>query len=73
MTIVLTLPWQVDNPTSDDLGAGAPANFEGGKQAKQTLNDTSGVIGHNSTIESTNIDPLNENSNKGKPHQPHCW
>jgi len=54
----------VDNPTSDDLGAGAGPNFEGGQQAKRTLNDTAGVVGQTGIIESTNIDPLNENSNK---------
>ncbi|KAF7967676.1 hypothetical protein HWV62_33359 [Athelia sp. TMB] len=55
----------VDDPTSDDRGAGAGPDFQGGAQAQRGLNATAGVVGHDRTIESTNIDPLNENSNKG--------
>ncbi|KAF7984041.1 hypothetical protein HWV62_17565 [Athelia sp. TMB] len=54
----------VGDPTSDDRGAGAGPDFQGGAQAQRGLNATAGVVGHDRTIESTNIDPLNENSNK---------
>jgi len=56
----------MQDPTTPTLGAGAGPNFQGHKQAQRTLNSTAGVIEHHpGIIESTNIDPLNENSNKG--------
>ncbi|KAI0059088.1 hypothetical protein BV25DRAFT_1809609 [Artomyces pyxidatus] len=55
----------VTDPTASDFGAGAGPNFQGHKQAARTLKETSGVVeGRPGIIESTNIDPLNENSNK---------
>ncbi|KZP24816.1 hypothetical protein FIBSPDRAFT_929685 [Athelia psychrophila] len=52
----------VDNPTSDDLGAGAGPNFHGGAHHKHPLKDTAGVIGNTDIIESAHIAPLIENS-----------
>ena len=41
-------------------------NFDGDKQAARTFKQTAGVIeGRPGILETTNIDPLNENSNKG--------
>jgi len=55
----------VTDPTTDVVGAGAGPNFEGHRQAQRTLKETAGVVeGRPGIIESTNIDPLNENSNK---------
>jgi len=55
----------VDNPTTEDKGAGAGPNFEGGAQAARTFKQTAGVVeGYPGVIESTNIDPLNPDSNK---------
>lgn len=57
---------QVNDPTTEDTGAGAGPRFEGHKQAQRNFNETSGVVeGKPGIIESSNIDPLNENSNKG--------
>lgn len=48
------------------MGAGAGPNFTGHEQAQRTFKQTAGVVeGRPGIIESTNIDPLNENSNKG--------
>jgi hypothetical protein len=58
--------FKVTDPTTDDLGAGAGANFDGHKQATRNFKETAGVVeGRPGVIESSNIDPLNENSNKG--------
>jgi hypothetical protein len=55
----------VNNPTTSTRGAGAGPNFRGDKEAKRTLNQGAGVCEHHpGIIESTNIDPLNEDSNK---------
>ncbi len=49
-----------------EAGAGAGKTFQGYKDAERTLKHSAGVIeGRPGIIESTNIDPLNENSNKG--------
>lgn len=57
---------QVQDPTTEDLGAGAGANFDGAAQAQRTFKETAGVVeGRPGVIESSNIDPLNQNSNKG--------
>ena len=54
------------DPTTPSFGAGAdPNRFEGHHQAKRTLQQGAGVCeARPGIIESTNIDPLNENSNK---------
>ncbi|KAH9484325.1 hypothetical protein JR316_0003806 [Psilocybe cubensis] len=55
----------VNDPTTATRGAGAGLNFEGHKNAKQNLRDAAGVVeARPGIIETTNIDPLNENSNK---------
>ncbi|KIK59744.1 hypothetical protein GYMLUDRAFT_654622 [Collybiopsis luxurians FD-317 M1] len=55
----------VTDPTSEDRGAGAGSNFEGDQQAARNFKQTAGVVeGRPGIIESSNIDPLNENSNK---------
>jgi hypothetical protein len=55
----------VSDPTSDDRGAGAGPNFDGDQQAARNFKQTAGVVeGRPGIIESSNIDPLNENSNK---------
>ncbi|KDQ59565.1 hypothetical protein JAAARDRAFT_33142 [Jaapia argillacea MUCL 33604] len=55
----------VTDPTSETLGAGAGPTFEGDRQAKRNFAQTAGVIeGRPGIIETTNIDPLNEDSNK---------
>ncbi|ESK93053.1 hypothetical protein Moror_8956 [Moniliophthora roreri MCA 2997] len=55
----------VTDPTTDDRGAGAGPNFEGDRMAARNFKQTAGVIeGRPGIIETTNIDPLNENSNK---------
>ena len=57
---------QVTDPTDETLGAGAAGNFTGHKEAARNFSQTAGVVeGRPGIIESTNIDPLNENSNKG--------
>lgn len=54
------------DPTSSASGAGAGPNFAGGRDAARNFSQTAGVVeGRPGIIESTNIDPLNENSNKG--------
>ncbi|KAJ3794452.1 hypothetical protein GGU11DRAFT_844535 [Lentinula aff. detonsa] len=55
----------VTDPTTEERGAGAGANFEGDRQATRNFSQTAGVVeGRPGIIESSNIDPLNENSNK---------
>ncbi|KAH7923848.1 hypothetical protein BV22DRAFT_1067892 [Leucogyrophana mollusca] len=55
----------VTDPTTENMGAGAGPNFQGHKEAQRTLKETAGVVeGRPGIIESSNIDPLNENSNK---------
>ncbi|KAK7043614.1 hypothetical protein VNI00_008225 [Paramarasmius palmivorus] len=55
----------VTDPTTDDRGAGAGPNFEGDRMAARNFKETAGVVeGRPGIIETTNIDPLNENSNK---------
>ncbi|GJE98144.1 hypothetical protein PsYK624_143660 [Phanerochaete sordida] len=55
----------VTDPTTDSFGAGAPSNFTGHEDAARNFRQTAGVVeGRPGIIESTNIDPLNENSNK---------
>jgi hypothetical protein len=54
-----------DNPTTRERGAGAGSNFQGGRDARRAVNSQAGVCeAHPGIIETTNIDPLNENSNK---------
>ncbi|TFK42634.1 hypothetical protein BDQ12DRAFT_719491 [Crucibulum laeve] len=53
------------DPTTSEIGAGVDSNFDGHNQARRTFNQTAGVVeGRPGIIESSNIDPLNENSNK---------
>jgi len=55
----------MNDPTTEDTGAGAPADFEGHKMAKKAIYAEAGVVeARPGIIDSTNIDPLNENSNK---------
>ncbi|THG98709.1 hypothetical protein EW026_g3518 [Hermanssonia centrifuga] len=55
----------VTDPTTEDHGAGVGSNFTGGQQAARNFRESAGVVeGRPGIIESTNIDPLNENSNK---------
>ncbi|KAJ7285922.1 hypothetical protein C8J57DRAFT_1431568 [Mycena rebaudengoi] len=55
----------VTDPTTEERGAGAGPNFEGDKQAKRLFKETAGVIeGEPGIIESTNVHPLREDSNK---------
>ncbi len=63
---------QVNNPTTRSTGAGAATSagadpkFRGGRDAHRSMKEKAGVIeAYPGIIESTNIDPLNENSNKG--------
>ncbi|KAI0691194.1 hypothetical protein BC835DRAFT_1417309 [Cytidiella melzeri] len=55
----------VTDPTSEETGAGVGSNFDGARQAQRNFNQSAGVVeGRPGIIETTNIDPLNENSNK---------
>ncbi|KZO96240.1 hypothetical protein CALVIDRAFT_464681, partial [Calocera viscosa TUFC12733] len=55
----------VTDPTTSDVGAGADPNIDYGKVANRGFKQTAGVVeGRPGIIESTNIDPLNEFSNK---------
>jgi len=55
----------VTDPTTDEFGAGAGANFTGHKDAARNFRETAGVVeGRPGIIETSNIDPLNEDSNK---------
>ena len=58
---------QVNDPATNETGAGAGANFAGSEQAQRNFRESAGVVeGRPGIIESSNIDPLNENSNKGE-------
>lgn len=58
--------FQVTDPTSANRGAGAGPNFDGHLQAARGFKETAGVVeGRPGVIETANIDPLNQNSNKG--------
>jgi len=55
----------VTDPTDPTMGAGAGPNFRGHEDAARNFKQSAGVCeGRPGIIESTNIDPLNENSNK---------
>ncbi|KAI0792855.1 hypothetical protein C8Q75DRAFT_751706 [Abortiporus biennis] len=55
----------VTDPTDPTPGAGAGPNFRGHEDAQRTFKQSAGVVeGRPGIIETTNIDPLNENSNK---------
>ncbi|KAI0648273.1 hypothetical protein C8Q79DRAFT_564826 [Trametes meyenii] len=55
----------VTDPTTEALGAGARNDFMGHKEAQRNFSQSAGVVeGRPGIIEATNIDPLNENSNK---------
>lgn len=57
----------MEDPTTDSVGAGAGSNFAGHEDAARNFRQTAGVVeGRPGIIESANIDPLNENSNKGE-------
>ena len=56
---------QMDDPTTEELGAGAGPNFQGHIQAAKNFRDTAGVVeGRPGVIESTHIDPLRENTSR---------
>ncbi|OSX64804.1 hypothetical protein POSPLADRAFT_1044253 [Postia placenta MAD-698-R-SB12] len=56
---------QVTDPTTGALGAGAGGDFAGHREARRNFSKTAGVVeGRPGIIETTDIDPLNENSNK---------
>jgi hypothetical protein len=64
--LFIPVPRQVNDPTTEETGAGAGSDFQGHEQAARNFRQTAGVVeGRPGLIESTNIDPLNENSNKG--------
>jgi len=55
----------IDDPTTGERGAGAPSNFTGDRAAKKAMLAQAGVIeSQPGIIETTNIDPLNQDSNK---------
>ncbi|KAI0695438.1 hypothetical protein C8T65DRAFT_665363 [Cerioporus squamosus] len=55
----------VTDPTDETLGAGAGSNFTGHHEAARNFSQSAGVVeGRPGIIETSNIDPLNENSNK---------
>ncbi|EKM55901.1 uncharacterized protein PHACADRAFT_144819 [Phanerochaete carnosa HHB-10118-sp] len=55
----------VTDPTTDSFGAGVNSSFTGHEDAARNFKKTAGVVeGRPGIIESSNIDPLNENSNK---------
>jgi len=52
----------VEDPTTEELAAGAGPNFQGHIQATKNFKNTAGVIeGRPGIIESTHIEPLKEN------------
>jgi len=54
----------VDDPTSDEMGAGASNTFRGGQDARKALRSGAGVVeARPGIIDSADIDPLNEHSN----------
>ena len=49
----------MDNPTSDEIGAGGGANFRGGRDAKASLRQGAGVVeARPGIIENSHIAPL---------------
>jgi len=55
----------VTDPTSDEAGAGAGPGFAGGRDAARTLKQSAGVVeARPGIIESSHIDPLDENSTR---------
>lgn len=55
----------VEDPTSEERGAGAGANFGGDRDAKRAMKPSAGVVeARPGIIEDTHIDPLSETSNK---------
>ncbi|KAI0654771.1 hypothetical protein C8Q70DRAFT_894382, partial [Cubamyces menziesii] len=55
----------VNDPTTGARGAGAGDNFTGHREARRNFSQSAGVVeGRPGIIETTNIDPLNEDSNK---------
>ncbi|KAI0086617.1 hypothetical protein BDY19DRAFT_894380 [Irpex rosettiformis] len=55
----------VIDPATDEIGVGVSDRLDGGRQAQRNFKETASVVeGRPGIIESTNIDPLNENSNK---------
>jgi len=55
----------VEDPTTEEFGAGAGPNFQGHIQARKNFRDTAGVIeGRPGIIESTHIEPLKENTSQ---------
>ena len=60
-------PFKMTDPTTPSRGAGAGPGFKGHEDAARALKPAAGVVeARPGIIESTNIDPLNENSNKGR-------
>lgn len=60
-------PPQVVDPPTHGRGAGAGPNVDGAKQAARNLKEAAGVIeARPGIIETTNIDPLNHDPNKGQ-------
>jgi len=56
----------IDNSAGNERGAGASKNFTGDRMAKKSMRAEAGVIESQlGIIETTNIDSLNQNSNKG--------
>ena len=57
--------FQVEDPTTEEFGAGAGPNFQGHIQARKNFSKTAGVIeGRPGIIESTHIEPLKENTSR---------
>jgi len=55
----------IDNSAGNERGAGASKNFTGDRMAKKSMRAEAGVIESQlGIIETTNIDSLNQNSNK---------
>jgi len=55
----------VTDPTSDEHGAGAGGDFTGDREATRNFSKTAGVVeGRPGIIETTDIDPLSQTSNK---------
>ncbi|THH27065.1 hypothetical protein EUX98_g7131 [Antrodiella citrinella] len=55
----------VTDPTTDEVGAGAGPNFAGGRDAARTFKQGAGVVeARPGIIESSHIDPLDENSSR---------
>jgi len=55
----------VEDPTTDERGAGAGPGFQGHIQARKNFRDTAGVIeGRPGIIESTHIEPLRDGASE---------